>query len=242
MKAKLILGVFLSLALVGRTTQAEATNITVTVTGQASGQDSGGEFCSGLGCTISGPFSLVYTFDTSLATPGNYINLGSSSSLSGSSDGSCLGCSSSVVGSVTGTIGTGTFSILPNIYTCCSGFSAESDSATKGSTSQSVLDDSMIEHGTFATVNTSIFNPTIPGDITAPYYLFGPDLGFGLFYISEGTVERAIANLQIETVSANGAMATPLPAALPLFAGGLGVMGRLGWRKKRKAAAQFAAA
>ena len=27
---------------------------------------------------------------------------------------------------------------------------------------------------------------------------------------------------------------TPLPAALPLFAGGLGVMGLLGWRKKRK--------
>ena len=28
---------------------------------------------------------------------------------------------------------------------------------------------------------------------------------------------------------------TPLPAALPLFAGGLGVMGLLGWRRKRKA-------
>lgn len=31
--------------------------------------------------------------------------------------------------------------------------------------------------------------------------------------------------------------ATPLPAALPLFAGGLGVFGLLGWRRKRKAAA-----
>jgi hypothetical protein len=30
---------------------------------------------------------------------------------------------------------------------------------------------------------------------------------------------------------------TPLPAALPLFAGGLGALGVLGWRKKRKAAA-----
>jgi hypothetical protein len=29
---------------------------------------------------------------------------------------------------------------------------------------------------------------------------------------------------------------TPLPAALPLFAGGLGVLGLLGWRKKRNAA------
>jgi hypothetical protein len=31
--------------------------------------------------------------------------------------------------------------------------------------------------------------------------------------------------------------ATPLPAALPLFATGLGVLGLLGWRRKRKAAA-----
>ena len=30
---------------------------------------------------------------------------------------------------------------------------------------------------------------------------------------------------------------TPLPAALPLFAGGLGAMGLLGWRRKRKAVA-----
>jgi len=27
---------------------------------------------------------------------------------------------------------------------------------------------------------------------------------------------------------------TPVPAALPLFAGGLGAMGLLGWRRKRK--------
>jgi len=31
------------------------------------------------------------------------------------------------------------------------------------------------------------------------------------------------------------ATATPLPAALPLFAAGLGAMGLLGWRRKRKA-------
>jgi hypothetical protein len=32
-------------------------------------------------------------------------------------------------------------------------------------------------------------------------------------------------------------VATPLPAALPLFAGGLGALGLLGWRRKRKAVA-----
>jgi hypothetical protein len=33
---------------------------------------------------------------------------------------------------------------------------------------------------------------------------------------------------------------TPLPAALPLFATGLGALGLIGWRRKRKAAAQAA--
>lgn len=38
------------------------------------------------------------------------------------------------------------------------------------------------------------------------------------------------------------ATATPLPAALPLFAAGLGAMGLLGWRRKRKNSAAIAAA
>jgi hypothetical protein len=42
--------------------------------------------------------------------------------------------------------------------------------------------------------------------------------------------------------SFSGASATPLPAALPLFASGLGVFGLLARRKKRKAAAALAAA
>jgi hypothetical protein len=36
--------------------------------------------------------------------------------------------------------------------------------------------------------------------------------------------------------------ATPLPGALPLFATGLGAMGLLGWRRKRKNAAAVATA
>ena len=39
-----------------------------------------------------------------------------------------------------------------------------------------------------------------------------------------------------------GSAATPLPAALPLFATGLGAMGLLGWRRKRKHVAVIAAA
>ena len=39
-----------------------------------------------------------------------------------------------------------------------------------------------------------------------------------------------------------GPRPAPLPAALPLFATGLGALGLLGWRRKRKAAADIAAA
>ena len=40
---------------------------------------------------------------------------------------------------------------------------------------------------------------------------------------------------------ASGSAETPLPAALPLLASGLGAMGLLGWRRKRKVAAALAA-
>lgn len=39
----------------------------------------------------------------------------------------------------------------------------------------------------------------------------------------------------------DGTFTTPLPGALPLFASGLGALGLLGWRRKRKAAALAAA-
>jgi hypothetical protein len=42
-------------------------------------------------------------------------------------------------------------------------------------------------------------------------------------------------------ISSESLTATPLPAALPLFATGLGAIGLLGWRRKRKAAALTAA-
>ncbi len=41
---------------------------------------------------------------------------------------------------------------------------------------------------------------------------------------------------------ASESVLTPLPAALPLFATGLGALGLLGWRRKRKDAAALAAA
>jgi hypothetical protein len=42
------------------------------------------------------------------------------------------------------------------------------------------------------------------------------------------------------TLDTSGTSTTPLPAALPLFASGLGALGLLGWRRKRKASASAA--
>ena len=49
-------------------------------------------------------------------------------------------------------------------------------------------------------------------------------------------------NAVTDTIVLTGAAVTPVPAALPLFATGLGAMGLLGWRRKRKNAAALAAA
>ena len=48
------------------------------------------------------------------------------------------------------------------------------------------------------------------------------------------------AYMALDNVSVSAVSATPLPAALPLFATGLGALGLLGWRRKRKASAAVA--
>ena len=67
---------------------------------------------------------------------------------------------------------------------------------------------------------------------------FNADFAFASILFSSGQNALEFANL---TVSPNNAQPAPLPAALPLFAGGLGVLGLLSWRRKRKSAALAAA-
>ena len=63
------------------------------------------------------------------------------------------------------------------------------------------------------------------------------DFGTGLFNFGpEGGCCSAVGQPIIEFVG-NPPLETPLPAALPLFTTGLGALGLLGWRRKRKQAA-----
>src|ERR1019366_3855344 len=59
-----------------------------------------------------------------------------------------------------------------------------------------------------------------------------------VFYLSNsrGCPAVCVEDSQL-TITTPSTSATPLPAALPLFATGIGALGLLGWRRKRKNAA-----
>jgi hypothetical protein len=72
-----------------------------------------------------------------------------------------------------------------------------------------------------------------PGDIGTNFF----DLLGDLIFSGPGSApvfSPGVFALGADTLTVS---ATPLPAALPLFATGLGVIGLLGWRRKRKTAA-----
>jgi hypothetical protein len=74
----------------------------------------------------------------------------------------------------------------------------------------------------------------------------GPILGITsgaqwIFYGDQSTALYSDLSIEIQSTSSSS-LGTPLPAALPLFASGLGAFGLLGWRRKRKKAAAIAAA
>jgi hypothetical protein len=79
--------------------------------------------------------------------------------------------------------------------------------------------------------------------VTADYKASGFDIDYlfcptGYYCSSDPVFDSRSGNDVIATaVIQTGNDITPLPAALPLFAAGLGVMGLFGWRRKRKSAA-----
>jgi hypothetical protein len=63
-----------------------------------------------------------------------------------------------------------------------------------------------------------------------------------LFAVTLPSDGASNAEIDFSAAAIGSSTATPLPAALPLFATGLGALGLLGWRRKRKNAADIAAA
>jgi len=94
---------------------------------------------------------------------------------------------------------------------------------------------------------TSVLN--IPHTIGSNGSTDGNDLYYGFYDMSTFYTQVVFGNSAGAGVDGYGidnlsiGYATPLPAALPLFASGMGgVMGLLGWRRKRKKAAAIAGA
>jgi hypothetical protein len=66
----------------------------------------------------------------------------------------------------------------------------------------------------------------------SPLQLDGIWIGEGLTGGNTGPDSLTVNSLTVDTLTT-----TPIPAALPLFASGLGALGVVGWRRKRKAKA-----
>ena len=82
----------------------------------------------------------------------------------------------------------------------------------------------------------------IPVNLAAPYVttlVYTIDMPGGAYKEASASIDLSSSST---IVGRGGQNPAPLPAALPLFATGLGAMGLLGWRRKRKNAAAIVAA
>ena len=106
---------------------------------------------------------------------------------------------------------------------------------TGGASAQNVLFN-ILGSGDNSFTNTNLINAIIlapNGNITVN----GGSTVNGELISGENITLASHANINEITIGGGNQTATPLPAALPLFAAGLGAMGLLGWRRKRKGSA-----
>lgn len=104
-----------------------------------------------------------------------------------------------------------------------------------------ILDIPVITNGTPGTDSYNFFDSFDGGaldNFSNTYFFFGPVLFSGT--TANPTFVAGVyfvnSNGNTDTIAISDIGTTPLPAAFPLFATGLGVMGSLVWRRKRKAA------
>jgi hypothetical protein len=88
----------------------------------------------------------------------------------------------------------------------------------------------------FQTGNEAVSDPGAADQLLVGIFLPGDPCFSGGVCHKSGTIFAYSVPTQVGTWDVT-ISATPLPAALPLFAGGLGALGLLGWRRKRKQAA-----
>jgi hypothetical protein len=192
--------------------------------------------------------ATTYTYDVKFGPP--------SALVTGVITTNCDSCtlssntSSNVTGwSFTGSSGTATLTIsstYPNAMTFLGG---QDLTATPAGIFFNFADTNISTTGS-TQFQTNIAALTLYSDMLMPNPSdpFGPPITRAGFFVLETTPDTTFditakyldINLQIATIANGSISTTPLPVALPLFASGLGVMGMLDWRRKRKASAAIA--
>ena len=107
---------------------------------------------------------------------------------------------------------------------------AATDKFVPGDEFELVFDDNVIAWGSEAIVGGFFEGKLLNLLLTAGLHTFS----LNVTALAPGFT-TGVASMEFGTASAVSAV--PLPAALPLFAGGLGFLGLIGWRKKRMATA-----
>jgi hypothetical protein len=79
--------------------------------------------------------------------------------------------------------------------------------------------------------------PTSPGSLPGPANVIISAVGPGVVFMSNLSGQWCAGGCAADFGTVSQWSETPLPAALPLFATGIGGLGLLGWRRKRKAQA-----
>jgi hypothetical protein len=150
-------------------------------------------------------------------------------------------------GSLTATYVSGSEYLVTSITGAASGSGGVYNSVSYPSVSDDLI--GPLATGTFYNNDNKLFFPMAPQFVDSNGLgIYGNTDGtnFNLFYgscgdnivsyclVTGGNHPGSLASLSLEVTEVTP---TPLPAALPLFASGLGALGLLGWRRKRKAAA-----
>jgi hypothetical protein len=234
-KMKTRVGIAIAVAVLGFTAPASADELLVTTTGTiASGSETGGLF--GLPTASTSLAGDSYTLEVTFDSLGpNYLAGGSFASDFESFPGT--------PGSVTATVNGMSLTMqMPNSLgsileeSLVAGFGSFDDSNNGYSSAGTT--------GAFATVSQDLVcgsgNSCVPAaDLMTPflYTLNAGDSGTdqytfnGAGFPAAGTPTATF--IGTETSMDFQVSTTPLPAALPLFATGLGAMGLFGWRRKR---------
>jgi hypothetical protein len=207
------------------------------------------EIAGGFGSTAQYNGTLIYYLEILGPAASVSVNVNALASFSTTA----LPASTNVEGNIQFTLAqldqNGSPILFPSIIAQRTWFEPGATSADVTGSNATGYSGGFIENGNYSLLTNTIYLVGLQDLVTIG--IFNPGGGSatvsGLidptFQIAQGVTNASAYNFYFSDGIGNSPVsATPLPAALPLFAGGLGVIGLLARRRKRKATAVLAAA